>query len=499
MKVISLAVPRSEFTGALRTPAIPRWLFPLVLALALAARSDAQNPFRNLLTGPEYQRQAAELESEIADFESLMEMGLPGHGLRVLSVIPGRMGESIGVQPGDVIHQIDKHEVWSSSRLPRELKPQVLHLINNDDGHKSLEIEPLKLGVELGAFDHPAIDVLKRFPDRRPGWYRDLCVASLCWRENFPLAETAWHRIMEKGYQPDALSSYFTALFRLHEPTGADRETNAFLEHFASPAEIPSGYLSGLVPLLIAAERLDVLGALARQRTPMFMWSPERIEEMEAWRDSKLSPPGSLLDRAATMRTRELSGQLLELHRDTGMETSLKLPSKIDVPSGHYRRYTFAPEETLNSFHLRLKSTVTSHDPHPIFWNTCRINVVERSWALGLYDEDDPDYRNFSEAGLVMAMLQRNPAGDALVFTTCGGSVYMDVPTPHLNLDTKADQSQGSSLLDIVRIDNQLEVYFNGIRYLRMPVDPERDDVAFSWHTSGARLEDIEFELFELQ
>jgi len=472
----------------------------------------AENPFRELLSEQRYEEEKAQAKQHFREAAKLSVANMPLTGAEVFAVRPGTPAENAGLKVGDLIYRIENQTLWGESLWVRRPKrDQQFYSVSAERGKMTFWVPPGPIGVVHRPFNRIDLAYLKMRNNRSQEWDKDVVLACLNWQTDAVLAETAWHRAIDRGYSPDVLSAYFEAIFKMQQTVGAEQSTSRFLGHFDSAGVVPTMFVPGLLPLLTSTGKIDELGELANYRSPFFPWTADDIALLQAWKETAPPYPGGLLD----VKKKDITGELQHLHGDLSGEPYVPAATHRVAP-GSLVSEIFGIARPLKNAHLQIRLKLRTSGDHAAIPSSLRLSIVERDQSKATRPVRYPAVRPYHNVRLVSAAFLaggNDGRNDRLSLSSSGLEATwsawcrdakvlaeFDVHT-RTELDRPDARLGGDHelvTLDLVRLKNEVAVYLNGAAYLRLPVDPDVDDVVFDWQRSGVVCDKVEVKAFEL-
>jgi len=499
-------------SAAVTTPV--RRVVTVVLILCCNISGDAaDNPFRELLNEQSYQEEKRVMKQQFDNAAKLSVAKMPLTGAEVFLVRPGTPAEKAGLKVGDVIYRIENQTLWGESLWNRRPKlDQQFYSVSPDRGRMTFWVPPGPIGVVHRPFNRIDLAYLKLRNNRSPEWDKDVVLACLKWQSDAALAETAWHRAFDAGYSPDVLSDYFAAVFKMQQPEGAEAGTTQFLTHFKSAGVVPNIFVPGLLPLLTSTGRVDALADLTTHRSPVFPWTPGDIARLQAWQKAGTPHSGSLLE----VNKKDVTGELQHLSGEqSGMPYEAE--ASFRVQPGSLRPESFGLARPLKNAHVQIRMKLRTSGDHESIPSSFRLSIVKRDQTTARRPVRYPAVRPYHDARMVSAAFLaggNDGRNDRLSMSSSGLEATWSAWSRDTGIVAEFDVSARTELdrpdaraggdhelvtLDLVRLENEVAVYLNGAVYLRLPADPEVDDVAFDLQKSGVICERVELKVFELQ
>ncbi|MBI3830046.1 MAG: ankyrin repeat domain-containing protein [Planctomycetes bacterium] len=196
----ALALASTIISNALSEDVLPEALPPMTW------KPPAKRPeFSERLKGDEFQKRLKEALAKI-DVAALSKSTLPDTGIIVEKVLPGSQATGLGIQPGDILIDLDGKPLtcpydFASSRQER---PQTLIWLHPPGERKTSRIEPGKVGVVYRDYLRADLQYLHG-KARNVKWESYVLVASSLFREDTELAETCLHYAVAAGFDDPIL------------------------------------------------------------------------------------------------------------------------------------------------------------------------------------------------------------------------------------------------------------------------------------------------------
>ena len=423
--------------------------------------------FRELVTDEDYKARSEAVLRTFGDYEALAKSRTPAVGMRCFGIFPNTQAERAGMKVGDIATRLDQQVLWSST-IPRTEERQTLEYYSAAaDRVLTTEIEPRAIGINPTPHWRPELLYLHG-TTRSPKWDRDVLVGIVARERDPDLAETAWHRAVAAGYEPDEQSAMAGATIAL-----AQNRPDAAAD-FAWPALQSERETRGgtfVHPILLyrvaaAAGKLREAARLIRDHRAMFgdaapealLLLAERQESADEYAAG--TPPPSR--RAESMyrddlipRSRGLNFYSIEDYLPAVRRGE---PPVLESTTAHYRIFAFGCSEPTRDVDFRVRFTVKPYN---------QTNDRYSKQIMVRLEATDP-----GEQGDVPWSTQ-----DLL---EVGVNEHAAVQLSHSNLPTEVDfahsgiAADGEQPIEIrcVRVGARAEAFLNGQRVLDVPVDP---------------------------
>ncbi len=503
----------------MKTPAhrCPHFLLAIFVGLLPAGTSAQVSPpvFRILAEPPAYKEAMERNRKRIAEAESLAETKMPACGTLVGSILPGSTAERLKIEPGMIVSMFDG--VPSAWWIPWKDRTGMAEVVlSSADGTEIRHmIPPGMLGVYRKQHFRPELPLIRSHPgSTQENWWNHAILGALLAEEDPALSETAWAIALRQGYPEDLHSAYFAACFSRQRPGVFAAALDRFLEHAEAFGEIPLWTQETLISLLAAEGRVEDLSRLMRQGSSVPQWSNDEIGRLVEL-SSKLEPSTESTDplqRVDSRPFRILNPQMRVIPRfDAGaMKNSGQLfiepMRRISRPPGYYIRTGLEYEMATKTPHVRMNlANISVHGYHEKYNEMVELGLLSSRYNNGATGNKTVPTADQILASVKVSYSGYDPNGPKIPYfllSSSRSSRHWTASTASYRKPTTLRNGDPSHefeniIFDIFRLGDEVFIYINGTRFLRMPIDPEEDKLAVFFRIVGASVTFEEFTMRE--
>lgn len=469
----------------------------VILFMAATSHGTAADPldrpapdripeFRELVKAEDYLKRTATFSTQLEEARKLAKTKYPIAGMRVISVRENSPGQSQGLRVGDVVLKIDDEPVAYGIRVEGTHKLEYFSIAS---GRIKSAILPEVNGLRLVEHWRPEIAYLAQ--SKGSNWDQDAYVGFVAAEIDPDLAETAWYHAVKKGYVPDHLAALSGVQFAMTQ--GRPEVAWAFARFSREPGKEPAETLNPILHFRVAAANCDLpeMLRLVDDNPRLFQVSRDylkRLIEMHRRRPLELREQRSPHEIATKLYKDDLLPRLGASHQN-GIRSQL--------PALQRREPIVLKGVGVNQ-QLQQQQDLILTPPEP----TPNVEIsVKFTWHT---DEGDDIYFRQFEVGLIDI---RGRTGVPERYLT-GCSLHergINLHLPHLvrYADQSIKQSpQTVHEVKIIRVEGQVEFFFDGQRVLYLPVDTNATEVGLCLRaiSSQATVQELKFyELIETQ
>jgi hypothetical protein len=412
--------------------------------------------FRELVKGDEYARRMRAALATV-DVPALEASKAPAVGLEITKVAEGSQAERKGIRAGDYILDLDGEPLaysWQLGALRKD-RTQTLLIHRADGSAKSVDVREGRIGIWQGTQWAPELEYV-RGAKRSPEWEGDVLVGLTRQREDPPLAETAWHRAIAKGYEPDALSDETGAHIAASRGRYEEAMAFAWLALRADPKRTRSANL--LAEIALASFKLDLGLRILKKHPELIQEDLSAVERLIA--DFRLHVRGKeRMIRATELADRKERRNLLVAPKPLNSAAEFFLPylqggsATFTPPRGKGIPVVFGPAAADVEMVIRFSLEGVGDEE-----NSC--------WLIaGWIDETCDDFETAKTCGHI------HKGFGLEVNESKGAKVHHCVPemqTTRIYHEVKVGKKK-RNLLRLVVCDRQCEAVLNGLRLYHGP------------------------------
>jgi hypothetical protein len=259
-------------------------------------------PFRERITGAEWDKRFAEASAKLGDLDVLAKSSYPEAGCRLDHVWPGSQGEALGLQPGEIISAIDgnavnQHDLWAFRKKDEQ---QTITVVDAEGKPRELTIQPGPIGIHGIEIVRPEL-VYLRHGARDPRWDSHVAVGAAVCMSDPDLAETAWHHALRAGYVDDFISDYCAAQIAWRQGRPEDAEVSCVF--LLKRKNIPAALEPDMLAYQLGLANFQIPQALAHRKGADPGKTKEDKGYLDAWLHEILDAHRKLAEpqrRAAT-------------------------------------------------------------------------------------------------------------------------------------------------------------------------------------------------------
>jgi len=424
----------------------------------------------------------------------------PSVGIRIEEVEPGSTAENLRLKPGDFIHQIGEQRIRGFGKKDPK-QEEVLFFVRKGGFTETAVVPAGKIGFRSSYVFMPWLDYYRgEIGSQDTGWDTEVVAALESMHDDPDLAGQWWKDARAKGYPEDELDAFVNAYlgWRRGEVIPVQETFDKVFEEFEV---LPAVYATRLEDFAFFSHRTALLRQLRELDPDSSLVSQAYLE---AWNLMEVQDPAPInLLRVAT----DLRGddQIDRVSAPSDVKRDY-LPQLLDkkglgAPPGHFNNPSMLLPADLEDFHFSMTFSAhcTGYDER---WGSL-IRVV-------LSDRD----RDSSSI----------PVGKTLVDVGLGDSQFIG---PHVAIkgghvrDTRAFHEPMLNLplvikgqgvvreplngayprhrIDIVKVEDEIAAYVNGICYLHLPVDAQPKGMALTVHICGMAMKAEKIHLWNLK
>lgn len=264
-------------------------------------------------------------------------------------LVDGGQAGPLGLVPGDIILDVAGFLPWDINQDWKRDEPERLLRVKKANGEiQEVTLGPGKLGAYVYFPSHPARELTIKHDRETPG-YEFLLGAIAVAHLNPKIAETALHKAIQLGYQPDEISSAagIKVALRLNRPGDAWTFAKYIISSAGTVAEVPPGARISVLRAAFANGQVDTLHEAWKS------WARGHLD-VEEERLADLSQPDhdwkpSLRpsERISELSFREMSRQRIKVEGLRNTQTYPKtrnVTQRMEVRRGYYNwSYTELP------------------------------------------------------------------------------------------------------------------------------------------------------------
>jgi len=437
---------------------------------------DAIPNFRKLLDESEYHSRAAQFEESMKLIREQSESKRPSIGLRFTKIVPDSQAEAGGLEVGDILVRANEYILANGSSSILDMEgTRTLHIYRHrQDQIYEIEVEEGLIGVSWSENWQPELHYLRS--KNRGKWDRDVLVGCLARLEDPDLAETAWHRAMQAGYQPDLLSTQMgidlaNKQYRADEAIKLARSLN--LEDPSIPEVIHpyTLYLAATASSDYALMRkiLEVWPYSFEVDSQFIAYMERRQKELShRWGQNVLIPSEFVKSMYAD--------DILPNSRATLYHAAVKAlpkwqrgePVHVERDTGHYEVYRFGPPYPVPNFELSMRFIIKPTNVRGSrFAKAININLKSEP-GLTNFDREPSEEQDLMSLRLHYEVDVEEPG--SVIITELFDDEFVTYRTDkNLKFDGKTTHE-----LRILRCQGMGEMLVNGKRVFLGPVSEEK-------------------------
>jgi hypothetical protein len=484
-------------------------LLSLCLPFGWITAGSAQDPeplFRKLVESGAYSESLTTYREKIEQAETLAATNMPAVGTKIGSVVPGSTAERLGITPGMLVAMLDGSPTFWSRDWKERTGPAEAVFFADDGKEMRHTVPPGLLGVNKLRYFRPELPLIRAHRgSREEAWYPHAVLGAITCESNPELAETAWSMATQEGYGDDLYSRFFAAMFSQLRPGTLHTSLDRFLEACNGPDGVPLWSQEVICGLLAADGRVSDLSKIMDQDSVYPIWSKEDLKQLQSL-PSVTSPSLGGMDPLAYVNSRPfrfLNAEMEVINEfDAGMrQTGNRQPFSTPVVSiarspGFYARTGLRYQSPVKNVHLRMdiaRLGVTGH--HEKYDEVLEVMLLANSSNPSRSREGIPAKENVLARATVgyLQTYSNEVKTPIFIFSAANlstrwhaqtGSHRMQMPLR----DGRTGFGFENLVFDLFRIENEVFVYINGSRYVRMPIAEDQGEPGVFFRCIGTSI-----------